>query len=85
MRFNNNFWGKLDSNGFLIEHYGRRCQGFFEDDDGEREICGYRFRAKFCSECGADNDIAARRCHQCDHALVDPDKKLRDALKLKDA
>ncbi|TKF29332.1 DEAD/DEAH box helicase [Enterovibrio norvegicus] len=83
--FNNSFWGKLDNNGFLIEHYGRRCQGFFEDDEGEREICGYRFRAKFCSECGADNDIAARRCHQCDHALVDPDKKLRDALKLKDA
>ncbi|MFD2179598.1 DEAD/DEAH box helicase [Veronia pacifica] len=82
--FNNNFWGKLDSNGFLIEHYGRRCQGFFELD-GEREICGYRFRAKFCDECGADNDIAARRCHQCDHALVDPDKKLREALKLKDA
>ena len=84
--FNNNFWGKLDSNGFLIEHYGRRCQGYFEDDEtGEREECGYRFRAKFCGECGADNDIAARRCHECDAVLVDPDKKLRDALKLKDA
>ncbi|MBF9000688.1 DEAD/DEAH box helicase [Vibrio nitrifigilis] len=84
--FNNNFWGKLDSNGFLIEHYGRRCQGYFEDEDtGEREECGYRFRAKFCAECGADNDIAARRCHECDAVLVDPDKKLREALKLKDA
>lgn len=83
--FNNSYWGKLDDNGFLIEHYGRQCQGYFEDEDGVREICGYRFRAKFCDECGADNDIAARRCHQCDHALVDPDKKLREALKLKDA
>ncbi|WP_194090479.1 DEAD/DEAH box helicase [Vibrio hibernica] len=89
--FNNSFWGKLDSNGMLLEHYGRRCQGYFEildDNDqstGEREHCGYRFKAKFCGECGADNDIAARICHQCDATLVDPDKKLRDALNLKDA
>ncbi|HHJ3197763.1 TPA: DEAD/DEAH box helicase [Vibrio parahaemolyticus] len=84
--FNNNFWGKLDSNGFLLEHFGRRCQGYFEDEDsGEREHCGYRFRAKYCSECGADNDIAARICHECDATLVDPDKKLKEALNLKDA
>ncbi len=89
--FNNNFWGQLDNNGLLIEHYGRRCQGYFEvlDDDeqptGKREHCDYRFKAKFCADCGADNDIAARICHQCDATLVDPDKKLRDALNLKDA
>ncbi len=84
--FNNNFWGKLDANGFLLEHYGRQCQGYFEDPDtAEREHCGYRFRAKYCDQCGADNDIAARRCHQCEALLVDADKKLRDALKLKDA
>ncbi|AVH32925.1 ATP-dependent helicase [Vibrio fluvialis] len=84
--FNNNFWGKLDSNGFLIEHYGRRCQGYFTDEEtGEREHCGYRFRAKYCCECGADNDIAARICHECDATLVDPDKKLKEALNLKDA
>ena len=83
--FNNNFWGKLDNNGFLIEHYGRRCQGYFEDDEGNREHCGYRFRAKYCPECGADNDIAARICHECDATLVDPDKKLKEALNLKDA
>ncbi|WP_315905173.1 DEAD/DEAH box helicase [Vibrio fluvialis] len=84
--FNNNFWGKLDSNGFLIEHYGRRCQGYFTDEEtGEREHCGYRFRAKYCGECGADNDIAARICHECDATLVDPDKKLKEALNLKDA
>ncbi|MBL4831315.1 MAG: DEAD/DEAH box helicase [Aliivibrio sp.] len=83
--FNNNFWGKLDNNGFLLEHFGRRCQGYFEDDEQVREECGYRFRAKYCNECGADNDIAARICHQCDATLVDPDKKLKEALKLKDA
>ncbi|MFT6985690.1 MAG: DNA repair protein RadD [Psychromonas sp.] len=84
-RFNNNFWGKLDPAGFVLEHYGRQCQGYSENEQGERKICGYRFRAKFCEMCGADNDIAARRCRECDHVLVDPDKKLREALKLKDA
>ncbi|MDN3699778.1 DEAD/DEAH box helicase [Vibrio artabrorum] len=84
--FNNNFWGKLDSNGFLLEHFGRKCQGYFTDEDTrEREHCGYRFRAKYCGECGADNDIAARICHECDATLVDPDKKLKEALNLKDA
>ncbi|RSD32531.1 DEAD/DEAH box helicase [Vibrio pectenicida] len=84
--FNNNFWGKLDNNGFLVEHYGRKCQGYFEDEaTQEREHCNYRFRAKYCNECGADNDIAARICHECDATLVDPDKKLKEALKLKDA
>ncbi|WP_435249081.1 DEAD/DEAH box helicase [Vibrio sp. nBUS_14] len=84
--FNNNFWGKLDSNGFLLEHFGRKCQGYFTDEDtGAREHCNYRFRAKFCGECGADNDIAARICHECDATLVDPDKKLKEALNLKDA
>ncbi len=84
--FNNNFWGKLDSNGFLLEHFGRKCQGYFTyEDTGEREHCNYRFRAKYCGECGADNDIAARICHECDATLVDPDKKLKEALNLKDA
>ncbi|PKF79558.1 ATP-dependent helicase [Vibrio sp. vnigr-6D03] len=83
--FNNSFWGKLDAAGFLIEHYGRKCQGYFEEEDGTREHCDYRFRAKYCPECGADNDIAARICHECDATLVDPDKKLKEALNLKDA
>ncbi|MCW8348567.1 DEAD/DEAH box helicase [Vibrio sp. ZSDZ65] len=84
--FNNNFWGKLDANGFLLEHFGRKCQGYFTDEETkEREHCNYRFRAKYCNECGADNDIAARICHECDATLVDPDKKLKEALSLKDA
>ncbi len=83
--FNNSFWGKLDAKGFLLEHYGRKCQGYFEDEQGLREHCHYRFRAKYCHNCGADNDIAARICHECNETLVDPDKKLKEALNLKDA
>ncbi|MDZ7903193.1 MAG: helicase-related protein, partial [Rheinheimera sp.] len=26
--FRNTFWGKVDDRGHVIEHYGRRCQGF---------------------------------------------------------
>lgn len=81
--FANTFWGKLDEQGNVIEHYGRRCQGVLEDDEGNREECDYRFRAKICPHCGAANDIAARRCQSCDGVLVDPDEQLRAALNLK--
>lgn len=84
--FNNTFWGKLDANGFLVEHYGRQCQGYFIDEETHHRMhCNYRFRAKFCPECGAENDIAARICHECDATLVDADKKLKEALSLKNA
>jgi len=83
--FANLFWGKITSDGSIIEHFGRRCQGWFEDDDGQRAQCDYRFRFKNCPQCHAENDIAARRCHQCDHVLVDPDDMLKAALRLKDA
>ncbi|HAD40924.1 MAG TPA: hypothetical protein DCF88_12540, partial [Plesiomonas shigelloides] len=83
--FANQFWGKTDSAGQVIEHFGRRCQGWFEDDDGAREQCDYRFRFKSCPHCGAENDIAARRCQQCDQVLVDPDDMLKAALNLRDA
>jgi ribosomal protein L40E len=77
--------GKTTADGTLIEHFGRRCQGWFEDDDGQREQCDYRFRFKNCPQCNAENDIAARRCRTCDTILVDPDDMLKAALKLKDA
>ncbi len=83
--FANTFWGKTDSNGLVLEHYGRRCQGFDRSDATHINECGYRFRAKFCLACGAEHDIAAKFCHQCQTVLVDPDKKLQEALKLKDA
>lgn len=47
--------------------------------------CSYRFRFKECGACGAECDIAARRCPECQQELVDPDDQLRAALKLKDA
>ncbi|WP_244613394.1 DEAD/DEAH box helicase [Modicisalibacter radicis] len=47
--------------------------------------CDFRFRFKTCEQCGAENDIAARSCHGCGERLVDPDDKLKDALRLKDA
>ena len=83
----NLFWGKRDGD-IVIEHFGRRCQGLIESDSGKkkaRQQCEFRFRFKVCGECGAENDIAARRCHGCQVMLVDADDKLKDALKLKDA
>ncbi|MDM7858604.1 DEAD/DEAH box helicase [Thiopseudomonas acetoxidans] len=88
--FANIYWGKTDGEGQVIEHYGRRCQGLLgvgEEDEPVQpfEQCDYRFRFKECPHCGAENDIAARNCHQCKKAIIDPDDQLRDALKLKDA
>lgn len=83
--FFNNFWGKTDDRGVVLEHYGRRCQGYTEDENAQPQACDYRFKAKFCPDCGAENDIAARQCQQCALVLVDPDKKLKEVLSLKDA
>lgn len=83
--FANIYWGKTDSTGKVIEHFGRRCKGLLEDDEGNKEQCDYRFRFKECDECGAQNDIAVRKCHDCGAVMADPDDKLRNALNLKDA
>ncbi|MBZ9557831.1 MULTISPECIES: DEAD/DEAH box helicase [unclassified Modicisalibacter] len=88
----NLFWGKRDGD-IVIEHFGRRCQGLVEDDrerrgaasGAGRQQCTFRFRFKTCEQCGAENDIAARACHGCGERLVDPDDKLKQALRLKDA
>jgi len=82
----NDFWGLVDEQGILVEHFGRKCKGAFEDPISfEREECGYRFRFKRCDSCSAEQDIAARVCSECQHLLVDNDKKLKDAMSLKDA
>jgi DNA repair protein RadD len=91
--FANIFWGKTDSEGRVIEHYGRRCQGLLEPGNGDEPAaqnrrprqCDYRFRFKECPHCGGENDIVVRNCHQCQKAIIDPDDQLRDALRLKDA
>lgn len=81
--FANSFWGRTDGEGNIVEHYGRKCQGVLEDDD--IEACDYRFVFKECPSCNGENDIAARQCAHCQFDLVDPDYKLKDALKLKDS
>ncbi len=82
----NNFWGLLDSEGQLKEHFGRKCKGAFEDPvSQEVEKCGFLFRFKRCDKCGTENDIAARSCSQCQNLLIDNDKKLKEAMSLKDA
>lgn len=83
--FVNTFWGTVDAHGLVTEHHGRRCKAVLTTDDGKQTQCDYRFRFKECNGCGAENDIAARRCHACEKTLVDPDEQLKRALKLKDA
>ncbi|MBA6338313.1 DEAD/DEAH box helicase [Colwellia sp. BRX8-7] len=82
--FPNLFWGICDDDGYLVEHYGRRCQGLIEEQ-GTQSQCDYRFVFKECPHCGGENDIAARNCLQCHEVLVDPDDMLKKALQLKDS
>jgi DNA repair protein RadD len=82
--FPNLFWGICDDDGYLVEHYGRRCQGLIEEQGSDNQ-CDYRFVFKECPHCGGENDIAARNCLQCHEVLVDPDDMLKKALQLKDS
>ncbi len=82
----NTFWGIVDPDGELIEHFGRKCQGASEDPHTFAiRPCTFRFRFKRCPACAGENDIAARICASCSATLVDNDKKLREAMSLKDA
>lgn len=82
----NDFWGLVDDDGELVEHFGRKCRGAAEDPvTSVVTPCAFRFRYKTCGACGAENDIAARVCSGCGKLLVDTDKKLREAMALKDA
>ena len=82
----NNFWGIVNPDGFLVEHFGRKCKGAFENPHTkELRECGFRFRFKRCEKCGQENDVAARVCSSCDNVLVDADQKLKEAMLLKDA
>ncbi|BFM48537.1 DEAD/DEAH box helicase [Marinomonas sp. THO17] len=81
--FANTFWGRKDSEGNIIEHFGRRCHGLLDTPDGEQE-CQYRFKFKRCPHCNEENDIAARQCQHCGEKLLDADDMLRSALNLKD-
>lgn len=82
----NDFWGLKDDAGELVEHFGRKCRGAVEDPHTLKIVpCNFRFRFKCCDACGAENDIAARSCASCQSVIVDTDRKLREAMALKDA
>lgn len=87
--FANSFWGITTAEGEVLEHFGRRCQGWLEEDadatGSKGEQCDFRFRFRICDACGGEADIAASICPHCDATLVDADKKLKEALQLKDA
>lgn len=84
--FENHFWGLTNSDGIMIEHYGRKCRGAVHDAHTlEITPCGYRFRFKICSSCGEENDVTARECCKCKATLIDADSKLKQARLSKNA
>lgn len=82
----NDFWGIVDLDGDVIEHYGRKCRGAKEDPVNLSPVpCNYRFRFKFCQSCGAENDIAAKECLECTALLIDSKAALQEARASKEA
>jgi DNA repair protein RadD len=68
--------------GHIPAHFGRRCTAVHLLGNELRQ-CSGRWTFKQCQKCEAENDIAARYCHACDHELVDPNEKLRLAFENK--
>lgn len=84
--FENDFWGYLDDDGMLMEHFGRRCRGGVRDPETwEVKPCGYLFRFKLCPSCSTKNDVTARECENCKATLIDADAKLKQARLSKNA
>lgn len=84
--FENNFWGRVDEDGHIKEHYGRKCRGGVQNPDTfEFEPCGYLFRFKICPSCSTKNELSARNCVNCKEVLVDADTKLKQARLSKNA
>lgn len=82
----NSFWGLVDFDGNVIEHFGRKCRGATQDPKTMNiTACGFRFRYKLCHACGAENDITARECNKCQATLIDADAKLKQAKLSKNA
>lgn len=84
--FVNDFWGRTDEEGYIVEHFGRKCKGGTHDSETfEFTPCGYLFRFKICEKCSAKNDLAAGNCRDCGNVLVDADAKLKQARLSKNA
>jgi len=84
--FFNDFWGYIDSEGEVLEHFGRTCRGAIQNNKTlEIKKCGFRFRFKICHSCGSENDISARECEKCKAILIDADAKLKQAKLSKNA
>lgn len=84
--FENDFWGYVDLDGEIIEHFGRKCKGATQDPQTlQIKPCGFRFRFKICHSCGCENDVTARACEKCDATLIDADAKLKQAKLSKNA
>ena len=84
--FFNDFWGYTDSDGEVIEHFGRTCRGAVQNPKTlEIKKCGFRFRFKICHACGCENDVTARECEKCKAVLIDADAKLKQAKLSKNA
>lgn len=84
--FENTFWGTVDYEGDVIEHFGRKCRGATQDPlTLEIRPCGYRFRYKLCHACGVENDVTAKECEKCKATLIDADSKLKQAKLSKNA
>ena len=78
--FENNFWGIMNLDGELIEHFGRKCRGAKQNPATMSiSVCGFRFRYKLCHSCGSENDVTARECNHCQATLIDADSKLKQA------
>jgi DNA repair protein RadD len=84
--FENTFWGIVDEDGNIIEHFGRKCRAASQDQQSGKIIpCGHLFRYKICPNCNHANDVSARSCNHCQIQLVDADSKLKQARLSKDA
>ena len=84
--FVNDFWGILDEEGNVVEHFGRTCRGAKTNPDTYTMTpCCYRFRFKICPQCTAQNDVTARDCSSCGAVMIDADEKLKQAKLSKDA
>ena len=77
------FFLNLDGERYIFDdgkqypaHFGRRCTRVEERGLNNFERCTFFWDYKECHECGAENDIAARKCGSCKKLLIDPNNKL---------